>query len=348
MKTNLFKYIISPNATIEEAYLKMLKNRKKIILICDESYKVYGLLTEGDFLRIFWSNINQKNNVMTIGKKKKFFSTRSKSKISLNSLKKTNINHIPIIRKGILKDIIFDYKLGNKNRFEKKKIKFSAAILAGGFGKRLYPVTKKIPKALAPINTVPIISIIIENLVRFNLNKIYLALFHKKRLIKKYFYNKKIIKKIRYIEENKPYGTAGPLSKIEKKIKNPIVVTNCDTILNYNYDEILRYHLLNKLDVTVVGFIYENNLKYGVFNMSKKGKLISIIEKPKINHVANCGFYVFNSKVLNLIETNKYLDMNVFLKKLIYLKKKIGVFPVPKNSWIDIGSLEDYKRANKI
>ena len=82
--------------------------------------------------------------------------------------------------------------------------------------------------------------------------------------------------------------------------------------------------------------------------MSKKGKLISIIEKPKINHVANCGFYVFNSKVLNLIETNKYLDMNVFLKKLIYLKKKIGVFPVPKNSWIDIGSLEDYKRANKI
>mgnify|MGYP006136077501 FL=1 len=353
MIVDIKKYIVRPETTIKKAYIKMLKNKKKIIFICNKKNLFFGLVTDGDFRRAFWANIDQEKKVSTIGKKKKIFSINSEKKILQIKKIKQNIQHVPIIKKGKLTNIIFEIKKNiNKSKLNDKEglIKFSVFVLAGGYGKRLRPITNKIPKALVPINNEPIISLILNNFVKFNLNKIYLALFHKKKLIKTFFrkQGKELRNKIKFIEENKPYGTAGPISKIDDNLDLPVIVTNCDAILNYNYNDILKYHLEKKLDLTIVGFAFENNLNYGICNVNNKGNLLSIEEKPKIKHLANCGFYIFNPNILKLIKKNKYLDMNIFLKKLIKNKKKVGVFPVSPDNWIDIGTLEKYNRNKNI
>lgn len=347
MKENFKKFIVPPTATIKQAYHKMLKNNKQIVFICDDNLILYGLVTDGDFRRSFWSNINQENNICTIGIKKNFFYLNSKKNIKKLSLP-NNIKHIPIIKKKKLIDIVFDVDLLlNKNI--KKNTKFSLFILAGGYGKRLRPITKKNPKALVMLNKQPILFRIIKEFTRYNLDKIYLALFYKKEKIYKYVKKNTYLNKldIKFIKENIPTGTAGSLAKIDGNTKNPIIITNCDTIVKYDYNEILRYFLDTKSDVTLVGFLYEDLIQYGVCNLNNKGELLSIVEKPKINRFVNCGFYIMKQNLIKEIKKNKYLNMNTFLSNLLNKKKKITFFPIPVSSFIDIGTVDDYKRLKK-
>ena len=51
-----------------------------------------------------------------------------------------------------------------------------AVILAGGEGKRLYPITRNLPKPMAPINSVPFLSYLIFILKKKGIKKILILL----------------------------------------------------------------------------------------------------------------------------------------------------------------------------
>ena len=46
-----------------------------------------------------------------------------------------------------------------------------AVILAGGKGKRLFPLTKNLPKPMAPVNGIPFLSYLIQNLKKVGFKK---------------------------------------------------------------------------------------------------------------------------------------------------------------------------------
>ena len=48
-----------------------------------------------------------------------------------------------------------------------------AVILCGGFGKRLFPITKKIPKAMATVNGKPFLFYLIEQCKNNGIKKIF-------------------------------------------------------------------------------------------------------------------------------------------------------------------------------
>ena len=74
-------------------------------------------------------------------------------------------------------------------------INFSqAVILAGGLGKRLHPLTKSIPKPLAPVNKVPFLDYIIQLFINKNFKKILILVGYKKNLIIERYKNLKAIK----------------------------------------------------------------------------------------------------------------------------------------------------------
>jgi len=59
-------------------------------------------------------------------------------------------------------------------------------ILCGGKGKRLYPLTKNLPKPLVKINGTEILTYIIKNQQKYNLDDIILATGYKNIDFKKY------------------------------------------------------------------------------------------------------------------------------------------------------------------
>ena len=64
-----------------------------------------------------------------------------------------------------------------------------AVIFCGGFGKRLLPITKKIPKPMANVNGKPFLFYLIEQCKNNGINKILLLCGYKSEVIQEYFGN---------------------------------------------------------------------------------------------------------------------------------------------------------------
>jgi NDP-sugar pyrophosphorylase family protein len=60
----------------------------------------------------------------------------------------------------------------------------------------------------------------------------------------------------------------------------------------------------------------------------------------------NAGIYVLDSKLINKIDRNSYLDMPNFFETQIKNGDNISAFPIHEY-WLDIGRIEEYERANK-
>ena len=122
------------------------KHGLKICLIVNDSMELKGTLTDGDVRRAFLKGMKLNNKVSAIINKK-FFSLQKGDYLKKNIyriMKKKDVKFVPILEKKKIVDLYFfdDYFLKNS------KIENNLIILAGGFGKRLYPFTKNKPKPM--------------------------------------------------------------------------------------------------------------------------------------------------------------------------------------------------------
>ena len=127
----------------------------------------------------------------------------------------------------------------NKNFFNNKVI-----IMAGGLGKRMRPITSKVPKPMIKIKNKPILEHIIIKLRSQGFKNIIISVRYLGDKIKKYFKDgKEYGVKIDYLKEKKVLGTAGSISLINKNIiEDETIILNADTIFNLNLSDILEFH----------------------------------------------------------------------------------------------------------
>ena len=217
--------------------------------------------------------------------------------------------------------------------------------MAGGKGTRLEPFTNVLPKPLVPINEKPVIEHIIEKFVENKVSNFFITSNYKSKILKAYFQEKKPKFKLSFIDEPKPLGTAGGLSLLEGKLKKPFIVTNCDIIINVNFEDLMNFHTTNGNDVTLVVSSKEHIIPYGTCRLTKQGFLKKIVEKPKFDFFVNVGLYVFNPNLIKLIPHNKTYDMTHFIQQMKTKKKQVGVYPIDDESWIDVGQWSEYRKA---
>ncbi len=343
---NLKALTLGQNSTLQSAILIMNKTKFKIIFIVKKNNIFLGTLSDGDIRRALAegadlsSLINRfynKNSVYISKFSKKFENIKSIQKIFFDK----NIFSIPVLDK---KKIIGFYDI--RDFLTQNFGNSLALVMAGGFGKRLLPLTKKIPKPMLPIKGKPILQIILENLKKQNFRDIYISTHYKSEIIKKYFKSGKKFKlKIDYLEEKQPLGTAGCLKLLKKnKISNYeyLLIINGDILTNINFQNIFDFHISHKSDLTIaVKNIVESN-DYGVI----KGKGIvftDIEEKPISSYNINAGIYILNTRIIKKIRFKKNLNMVDVINQIKKLNKKVTVYPIHEN-WNDIGTLEVYKK----
>jgi mannose-1-phosphate guanylyltransferase len=221
-----------------------------------------------------------------------------------------------------------------------------AIILAGGLGTRLLPYTKTLPKPMLPLNNKPILEYLIEWVKRNGITEIVLCVSYLRKKIESYFGDgKKFGVMIEYAISNKPLATAGQLKTAEKFIDGTFVCLYGDSIYNFSLRNMIAEHKKSKSIVTMSLYNHKFNLKYGVIDTTKMGRVTSWSEKPEFSAKINMGCYVMESQVLQLIPKNKPYGMDGVIRKVLVKRKKVGSVTSTK-PFVDIGDKDTYEKVN--
>jgi len=219
-----------------------------------------------------------------------------------------------------------------------------AVILAGGKGRRLAPYTTVLPKPLMPIGDMPILEVILRQLKRAGITEVKMAVGYLAEIMQAFFADgKRLGLKIDYSLEEKPLGTAGPLSLI-KDLSSPFIVMNGDILTDLDFRNLISYHQDKNAIATVATYKRHVKIDFGVIETDNDNNLTGYIEKPSFDYRVSMGIYVFDKEVLSYIPYNEYLDFPDLVLKLLADNKKIVSYPF-NGYWLDIGRPDDYAIA---
>ena len=340
------KIILLSSKKISTA-LKVLNNSKaKTIFVININKQLLGTITDGDIRRGFLKGYDINTN-LTFFMRKKFkfvFNKELKNEEKINKLFGNNeIKQLPVLdNKNRIIDII--YSSENK-KFDIIKNPF--VIMAGGFGKRMLPLTKKIPKPMVRINNKPMIEHIINKAKFFGFYNFYISTNYLRDKIENYFEDgKKLNVNIKYLKEKKPLGTAGSLSILNNdQFIGPVIVVNGDLVTDINYESFLKYHKKNKAYLTIATHLEVEAKDFGVLE-TKGQKVTNLKEKPILKTKINTGMYIVEKKIIKTIKNNTFLNMTDLIKRNIK-KKKVFSYPIYEN-WSDVGNLIDLKKIRNL
>ena len=346
IKKNFKKYLIDHDAKTIEALKRINKIGGRSLIVTSNNKIFKGILSSADLRKaILNHNItNEKINKIYNKNARFVFYDELQKKMEKISLSIKRLNIIPIVDRKTKKIIdVIEFEKSNFYNLKKKnkKIDVSVVIMAGGKGTRLLPYTSVLPKPLLPINQKPTINHIMSKFNLYNIKSFFVTLNYKSEILKTYLKDLKRISQITTVEEKKPLGTAGGLFLIKNKIKKDFFLTNCDTIINENYNKIYDHHKLQKNDITIVAAKKRFKIPYGICEI--KNNKFEMREKPEKKYHVNTGFYVISKNCLNLLKKSQYLDFNNFLEICKKNKKKIGIIEIKEKNWIDVGQMKDYK-----
>lgn len=333
-------YIVKKGEKIEIALRKLntLPN-EKILFVIDENKKLYGSISDGDIRRSIIRKKTIKLNVEDVCQTKpKFIIYDDKEFLNLLSFRDSGVKIIPIIDKEnmTIKRII---NFNQLNSF----LPIEVVIMAGGKGKRLGELTKKIPKPLLPIGGKPIMEHQIERLRSYGIEKFWFCINYLGEMIKEHFKKGSEDVSFNYIKEKKSLGTIGGISEIKQFNKEDILISNSDLITNLNYEDFYLNFLNNKADMSVVTIPYDIKIPYGVLECTNNS-VLNIIEKPTYTHFSNAGIYLIRRKFLKEIKRETFFNATDLIKILVEKKKRVISYPF-NGYWLDIGNPDDYNRA---
>jgi NDP-sugar pyrophosphorylase family protein len=163
-----------------------------------------------------------------------------------------------------------------------------------------------------------------------NLKDIFITVGFKANILINYLKNHIKNVKIRFASERIPLGTLGGIKKLQEKIKNNFIVINCDTLLEISFLDLYSSHLNTNNLITIVAANHDLKINYGTFDLSRKGEVLDIIEKPQTKYLLNTGCYIVNKSALRYVPKNKYFNLTDLIKILVQKKKKIGLFTISK------------------
>ena len=343
-------FIGKENIGIVNALQMMDVNGIGILFITDSNNRLVGTLTDGDVRRCLISTGNLDSDIRDIMGHNPRFLYEQDREMAADYMKEKRIKAAPILNeKHEIVDIVFNSKIYEELSSVQKQCLngVPVIIMAGGKGTRLYPYTKILPKPLIPIGDVPIIERIMDRFSLYGADKFWITVNYKKEMIKSYFSDIQPSYNIEYVEEDMPLGTAGSIRLIKEKFDTPFIVTNCDILIEADYEKIVEYHNSSMNDMTIVSSLKNTVIPYGVLHTSEQGKIDSIEEKPQISYLVNTGMYIVNPDIVGLIPENVMFHMTDLADIMLKKGMRVGMYPLSEKSFLDMGEFSEMKKMEE-
>ena len=332
---------INQNASIKEALEVIDKGAIKVAVVLSDDGLLLGMLSDGDIRRALLKGMSLGDSIAGIINKHPVVANINDTKERILELaNEKKLHQIPIISNGKLIGIqdIREF-LAPKNKPNK------VILMVGGLGTRLRPLTNDVPKPMLDVGNKPILHTIVENFAKYGYTDIIMCVNYKSEIIKEYFGNgDKFGVKIEYVLESKRMGTAGALSLLQKRPKDDFFVMNGDLLTNVNFEYLHEYHKDSNALASICIRKYEMQVPYGVVNV-RANKVTSIEEKPTQSFFVSAGIYMFSPIVLDFIPKGVFYDMPTLFSELLKHDFPIHPFPI-REYWLDIGRMDEYRRAN--
>lgn len=336
------KALISISTSIQESIETIDHSGLLMAIVIDEEKKLLGIVTDGDVRRGILKGISLSESVQLImNSNPRSVYENDSWQASYELFQKKYLHHIPILDKiGCIKGVKYiEELLHNKQKHN------WVVLMAGGIGSRLSPLTDNQPKPLLKVGNKPLLETIIESFIEQGFYQFYISVNYKAQMIETHFGNGSSWGvNIQYLREKEKRGTAGALSLLTETPNAPLIVMNGDIVTRVNFQQLLDFHNANSTKATMCVKEYDIQVPFGVAKLNQH-KLVGIDEKPIHRFFVNAGIYVLEPEELSLIPPNCVYDMNRLFNDLIQKNKKIVAFPI-REYWMDIGHIEDYKKAN--
>ena len=334
--------VLQNNVSIREVIENLNRTSAQIVLIVNSDSDFVGLVVDGDIRRGILRGITVNDEVgKIVNRKPKTISpgiSRSEALALMNDLK---IAHLPIVDDlgrlcGLESSMDLSAKSSRENLF---------VIMAGGFGKRMGPITKQIPKPMLNVKGKPIMEHLILGARNFGFTKFAVSIHHKGEIIEEYFEDgSQLGVEIRYLREPFPLGTAGSLALLDPFPEGPVIVSNADLVLDADFGALLDFHITSNNDATMGVRNYELQNPFGVVTIND-GFIDGIVEKPLINSTISAGVYVLEPSLISSLPKGESIDMPAVFQQAIKMSLKVMAFPIYEN-WTDIGQSSDLTNLN--
>lgn len=343
------EFLVSQTVTVVEAMQKIDANAKGILFATDEKERLSGVITDGDIRRWLIKTGDLQGTVQKIMNKNPKVIYKKDIPTAQELMKRYVITALPVLSaKGTVRDIIIGKEAEQAVKEESEALEgVLVVIMAGGKGTRLYPYTKILPKPLIPIGDIPIMERIVNKFHSFGVRDFIATVNYRKSMIKSYFSEVSKDYELTYVEEDKPLGTAGSLQLIKGTFSEPFIVTNCDILIHADYGDIYRYHKEAGNELTIVTALKNIVVPYGVVQSSENGAVISMDEKPRLSYFVNTGMYILNPNLLREIPKDTFYHMTDLSEKLLQEGRKVGMYPISEESFLDMGEFEEMHRMEE-
>ena len=228
-------------------------------------------------------------------------------------------------------------------------------ILAGGYGTRLYPITKSISKHLLPVYDKPLIYYPLSVLMLAGIRDILIIstprdISHYKGLLGD---GRQIGMSFTYAVQEKAGGLAEAFIVGEKFIgKDRVALILGDNIFyGQHFSELLRNAGTLEKGAVIFGYYVKDPRAYGVVEFDAEQKVISIEEKPvkpKSNYAVP-GLYFYDNSVVEIaksITPSTRGELEITDVNRVYLEKgELKVIPFGRGmAWLDAGRMIPFWR----
>lgn len=225
-----------------------------------------------------------------------------------------------------------------------------AVLMAGGKGTRLLPYTAVFPKPLVPIGDMPVLELLLRQLSRAGVTRVVLAVNHLHHLIRAFCGDGTAFGlEITYCLEDKPLGTAGPLSVLIDELDEDFIVANGDLLTDFDIPAMVENHRRRGAGATVAVYQRRIDIDFGVIETDADMRLLAYREKPTLTHLVSMGLYVLSRQAVvpHVGPPGSHLDMPDLIRAMVAAGVEVNCAR-QDCTWLDIGQPADYAAAQAL
>lgn len=238
----------------------------------------------------------------------------------------------------------------------------SVVLLAAGYGTRLYPMTKTLPKALLPIGNGVLLDTIMEHLKGVTVRKIVMvsnALFFKEFSA---WRRQRGLRKLVMINDGSrtPETRLGAIRDLALALKripagDDVLVLGTDNLFTWPLKEFAAFAQARRPALTVAAFRLRSKAqarKFAVVELNAAGRLTRFVEKPahpSSTTVALCVYYIpaaRRGRVAKFLSAGHPGDAPGYFVEWLVRREAVYGF-VTGGTWFDVGSHDVYRQVRR-